>query len=164
MPYLKLLAICWTLPNTALGCCFGILGLCLGGQSQFKRGVLEYYGGLVAWILSWLPNQPIALTLGHTILGRDAHGLDRARDHEHVHVRQYERWGIFFIPAYLVFSVLVTLRGKNPYYDNPFEVDAYTQFPSTRPLTGIPQRSTLSPLPKESVAKPKNDQTQQNFH
>jgi hypothetical protein len=42
-----------------------------------------------------------------------------------VHVRQYERWGPFFIPAYLLCSVWLMLRGYNAYLDNPFEVEAY---------------------------------------
>ncbi len=65
------------------------------------------------------------MTLGHVILGRDAECLDSSRDHEHVHVRQYERWGAFFIPAYLGASVYCWLRGYDAYLDNPFEREAY---------------------------------------
>ena len=35
----------------------------------------------------------LAFTLGHTILGQTDAALDISRDHEMVHVRQYERWG-----------------------------------------------------------------------
>jgi hypothetical protein len=41
-----------------------------------------------------------------------------------VHVRQYERWGPLFVPAYLVSSLVLWLRGRDPYWDNPFEVEA----------------------------------------
>lgn len=65
------------------------------------------------------------MTLGHIILGRDRPTLDRARAHEHVHVRQCERWGPFFLPAYVMASLLCKLRGQRPYLDNPFEREAY---------------------------------------
>ena len=45
--------------------------------------------------------------------------------HEMVHVRQYERWGPFFIPAYLACSLGLWLAGKDAYRDNPFEREAY---------------------------------------
>ena len=41
------------------------------------------------------------MTLGHVIIGRDPNCLDSCRDHEQAHVRQVERWGGAFIPAYL---------------------------------------------------------------
>jgi len=42
-----------------------------------------------------------------------------------VHVRQYERWGPLFGPAYLGCSLVLWLMGKRAYRDNPFEVEAY---------------------------------------
>lgn len=66
-----------------------------------------------------------AITLGHVVLGTDAEALESTRLHERVHVRQYERWGPFFIPAYLACSGWQWLRGRHPYFDNPFEVEAY---------------------------------------
>jgi hypothetical protein len=65
------------------------------------------------------------MTLGHVILGRDTAALAATREHERVHVRQYERWGPLFIPAYLGCSLYLWLRRRDPYYDNPFEVEAY---------------------------------------
>ena len=35
----------------------------------------------------------MALTLAYTILGQTDAALDISRDHEMVHVRQFERWG-----------------------------------------------------------------------
>ena len=94
---------------------------------QVNRGALEFHSGIIHWLFKRLPNSPGAMTIGHTIFARTQEDLERSRDHEHVHVQQYERWGVFFIPAYLLCSVYLKLRGKNPYYDNPFEVEAYSK-------------------------------------
>ena len=49
------------------------------------------------------------------------------RAHELVHVRQYERWGPLFVPAYLAASAWMLVSGRDPYYDNHFERAAYRQ-------------------------------------
>jgi hypothetical protein len=64
------------------------------------------------------------MTLGHTIIGRDTKCLESSRDHEQVHVRQVERWGPFFIPAYLASSAWAFASGRHIYLDNWFEIDA----------------------------------------
>jgi hypothetical protein len=69
------------------------------------------------------------MTLGHSILGQSAAALDIARDHEHVHVRQCERWGPLFPFAYLGISLWLWLIGRDAYRDNPFEVEAYLKTP-----------------------------------
>lgn len=122
---LKCLAIIWTLPNTLLGVGLGLLGMLLGGRARWVGGALEFHGTALRWLFGKLPNGVRAMTLGHSILGVDESSLERARDHEHVHVRQYERWGPLFIPAYLGCSLLLLLRGQDPYHDNPFEKQAY---------------------------------------
>ena len=66
-----------------------------------------------------------ALTLGHIVLGVDQESLEKSRPHERVHVMQYERWGPFFIPLYLLSSAAAYMRGQNPYWDNRFEKEAY---------------------------------------
>ena len=66
-----------------------------------------------------------AITFGHTVLARTQDDLDATRPHERIHVQQYERWGLFFIPAYLLCSLWLLLRKRNPYWDNPFEKEAY---------------------------------------
>jgi hypothetical protein len=53
--------------------------------------------------------------------------MDACREHELVHVRQYERWGPLFVPAYLLCWLVQMLRGKSGYWDNPFEREAYGQ-------------------------------------
>lgn len=121
----KLAFILWTSPNTLIGLTLGVVGVVSGGQAQIRRGTVEFHGGLLRWILAKTPIKAVAMTLGHTIIGQDANCLDAARNHEQVHVRQYERWGPFFIPAYLLSSLYLWVLKKDPYRDNPFEVEAY---------------------------------------
>ena len=90
--------------------------------------VVEVHGGIVTWLLKrglpWTgPAQ--ALVLGHVVLGCDRICLEKNRRHERVHVRQYERWGPFFIPIYLVACLVIYLRHGDPYGDNPFEKEAF---------------------------------------
>ena len=65
------------------------------------------------------------MTVGHVVLGQTDAALDLSRTHETVHVRQYERWGPLFLPAYALASVYAWAKGRNPYRDNIFEVEAY---------------------------------------
>ncbi len=112
----------WTAPTTCVGLVAGALTLLTGGQAQVRRGVIEFHGGFSRWLgLRW---GFAAMTLGHVIVGRDPHCLDYCRDHEHVHVRQAERWGLFFIPAYLIESAWAWRRGGHYYLDNRFEREA----------------------------------------
>lgn len=92
---------------------------------RFREGCIEFWGGGVVWALRSLPIRPVAMTLGHVILGVDQGTLERVGSHERVHVRQYERWGPFFLPAYGLASWWVWRRGLRAYRDNPFEVEAY---------------------------------------
>ncbi len=123
----KALYIAWASPNTLLGAAIGTLGLLTGARIRVTRGVFEFYGGGVrAFLRIWPPGGfASAMTLGHTILGQDLDALDRCRDHEHVHVRQYERWGPLFLPAYLLCSLVLWIRGRDFYRENPFERQAY---------------------------------------
>ncbi len=128
----RTLGYLWAGPNTALGLCVVPLTLLTGGRVQQRRGALEVYGGAATFLLRYgtlLKAGASAMTIGHVILGRDVECLDRCRDHEHVHVRQYERWGPFFLPAYLAASVIAGLRGGDMYRDNAFEVEAYSACP-----------------------------------
>jgi hypothetical protein len=131
LPYFVIvpLAYAWASPASLIGICMGALGLLTGGGYQIRRGALEFHGGAVAWSLSRLWIRARAMTLGHTILGLSPADLDVTRDHEHVHVRQYARWGPFFIPAYFMCSLVLWLRGSDPYFDNPFEVEAFDLYP-----------------------------------
>lgn len=124
---LRFAAYLWAFPNTLLGLCFAPFSI---GHIHIVDGIVEISGGLAAWSLEHLvPLQggASAITLGHVVLGRDAFLLEATRSHERIHVRQYERWGPFFIPAYVVASVYIRLRGGNAYMDNPFEREAYAR-------------------------------------
>jgi len=115
----------WASPWTAVGLLVGLVGLATGGRVRRRDGAIEFYGGAVARLLRLVPVDPMAMTLGHVILGRTAAALDAARRHEQVHVRQYERWGPLFAPAYLLCSLVLWLRGRDAYRDNPFEREAF---------------------------------------
>jgi hypothetical protein len=119
----------WTLPNTLVGFCFLPFTLLSGGRVRFSRGAMELYGGFVAWYLRKLCGGVGSMTLGHVILSRDRAMLDYTRNHEHVHVGQYTRWGPFFIPMYVISSLLCKWKGLNPYFENRFERVAYGLFP-----------------------------------
>jgi hypothetical protein len=121
------LRIVWAAPWTMLGLLIGTIGVLSGGKARRRGRVLEFHGGFVAWLLRHLPQNPMAMTLGHVVIGRTEAALDISREHERVHVRQYERWGPAFVPAYLLCSLFCLLAGKDYYRDNPFEREAYRE-------------------------------------
>lgn len=125
----RFFAIFWAAPCSALGAAVAAAALASGGKVRRVGTVLEIYGGAASWLLERLPVEPFAMTLGHTVLGRNGAALDVAREHELVHVRQYERWGPFFIPAYLLASLGLWLAGRDAYRENPFEIEAYREAP-----------------------------------
>ena len=134
-----LLVRIWAAPASLLGLTLLPIAIATGGGCRVVRGVLEIHGGLVAWLLRTvipIGNGASAMTLGHVILGRDPHTLEQCRDHEHVHVRQYERWGPLFIPLYLGASLCLALRGARAYRDNPFEIEAFAQTDPRRNESG----------------------------
>lgn len=121
----RAIAYTWAAPTTCVGLAAGLIALGTGGRVQVRRGALEFHGGFWGWFFG--RTGFAAMTLGHAIIGKDAKCLEYARDHEHVHVRQVERWGPFFLPAYLLASAWVWGRGKRLYRDNPFECEAYDE-------------------------------------
>lgn len=122
----------WALPYSVLGLAFGGLALLFGATAQLHCGALEFAGGALGRTLARLPPafSFAAITFGHVILGTDHATLAQMRDHEQVHVRQYERWGLLYVPAYLLSSCIELLRGRRPYLDNYFEREAYAQAPA----------------------------------
>jgi hypothetical protein len=119
---MRILHYLWAGPNTALAVGIGLL---LFARFRIVEGVIEIHGPAVAWVLKRLPVSALAMTMGHAIFGRDDRALNVTRKHEQVHVRQYARWGLFFIPAYLGCSVWLYLKGRDGYLENPFEIEAY---------------------------------------
>src|SRR5687767_3363798 len=123
---MSILRYLWAFPGTFVGLPFVLLAWCTG-RVRVVTGVIEACGGCLPWCLRRLPlsGPAAAITLGHVVLGVDAHWLETTRTHERVHVAQYECWGPLFIPAYLLASAVLYFRGGDPYFDNPFEKAAY---------------------------------------
>ncbi len=131
-PLLRAVRYLWASPNTCLGVCVGAMSLCCGGGVTARDGVVGFTGRLIELIFDRLPIRPIAMTLGHVVLARNRDCFLITLPHELVHVRQYERWGPLFIPAYLCCSAGIRLAGGDPYRDNPFEREAFERVPEFR--------------------------------
>jgi hypothetical protein len=133
----RFLRYLWAAPYTVLGLLLGAVALLFGAKWRRHHGVIEVFGGRIGATLARLP--PAfgfsAMTLGHVILAVDRSALNQLRFHEHVHVRQYERWGPLFLPAYVLSSLIQLLRGRNPYRENHFERQAYAAVDARRRLT-----------------------------
>ena len=123
----RLMRYLWAGPYTVLGLLLGGCAVLFGARMERHQGIFEFSGGRIGHALAKLPPTLgfAAMTLGHVILAIDRSALAQLRLHEHVHVRQYERWGPFFLPAYLLSSLLQLLRGRHPYRENHFERQAY---------------------------------------
>lgn len=118
----------WAAPNTLVGLALAAYTRLSGGHVQVVEGVVEACGGGGARLLEKavpLPGGAEAMTIGHVVLARSRHAATRTRRHERVHVRQYERWGPFFLPAYFGAAAVQRLRGRDAYRDNPFEREAF---------------------------------------
>lgn len=125
---MTLLRYLWASPNTLLGLALVLLARLTGGRSRVHSGVIEAWGGAATWMLRRcvpLQGGALAITIGHVVLGCTELALDVTRTHERVHVKQYERWGPLFIPAYFIASLVAWCRGGDAYRDNVFEREAY---------------------------------------
>ena len=114
------LGFVWTLPNTVLGLVAGALTFqrprAVEGALVFDRGPR----GLTAAMRAF---DRAAMTVGYVIVSSEPVEGTLLR-HEVEHIRQYERWGPFFIPLYLAASGWALACGQDPYIDNPFEREA----------------------------------------
>jgi hypothetical protein len=117
----------WALPCSAVGFVFLLAAWSTGAAVAVRDGTLEVAGGRIRDVVARLPRfmQFHAITLGHVVLACDEAALDACREHERVHVRQYERWGPAFFPLYLGSSLVQLLLGRDPYRDNRFEREAF---------------------------------------
>jgi hypothetical protein len=118
----------WALPNSLIGLAFVPIAALPQGGLEVVDGVLELHGPLIAWMLRYcvpIHGGATAITFGHVVLGCDRESLSQTRAHERVHVRQYERWGPLFIPAYLIAAVWGVVTGAGPYHGNVFERAAF---------------------------------------
>jgi hypothetical protein len=125
----RVLRYAWASPATAVGLLFSAVAVAAGATPHVVDGVIEVAGGRLHSLLALVPpcGRFGAITFGHVVIGIDHHLLSSIRAHERVHVRQYERWGVFFFPLYVASSVAQLIRGRHPYLDNAFEREAYAK-------------------------------------
>lgn len=140
----QLIGWLWASPATVVGLIVGMIGVCTGGRAQRIGPTLEFWGGAVTGLLESRFVHARGMTLGHVILGVSDSALETIRPHEWVHVRQYERWGPLFLPAYLLSSMRLWLAGREPYWENPFEVEAYD---ADRRRTSLTSEDSTTPSP-----------------
>jgi hypothetical protein len=134
-----LLRVVWVAPVSVFA--LPLLPLALWrAQWRWVNGVLEISSPALAWFLRgpWFRALSggvggagglgfSAATIGHVIVARDQSCLDSCRTHEHVHVRQSERWGPLFPLAYIAAGLMAAWRERRwsaYYWDNPFEQEA----------------------------------------
>ncbi len=110
----------WASPNTLLGLAAAIASFSLP-RAEGSIGICCSDRGFARWFLS--RRGYCAATFGHLVLMTGQPSLETLT-HEMVHVRQAERWGPLFIPAYLAVMLALRLRSRHPYWDHPFEVEA----------------------------------------
>ena len=154
----RALRLAWAAPYTALGLVAGLAMLAAGGKARVVHGTFEFSGGWFGKGFMRLPARCrfSAITLGHVILGVDARALDVLRDHEQVHVAQYERWGVFFAPAYWLSSAWQICCGRCAYRDNYFEKQAYA-IGGPAPAPAEPIRVLqAAEIPSSKVRSPAN--------
>ena len=127
IPVVVILRYVWASPATVVGLALSAVALCAGADVRCVDGVMEVGGGHLRTLTSRLPSRArfAAITFGHVVIGIDHDVLREVREHERVHVQQYERWGVLFFPLYVGSSVVQLLAGRNPYRDNVLEREAY---------------------------------------
>lgn len=124
----RMVRYAWASPYSLLGLLLSLPALLLGATAHVNDGTLEVAGGRFGSWLSRLPRafRFSAVTLGHVILSENRASLTSVRAHERVHVRQYERWGILFVPLYCGASLVQLALGRSPHFANRFEREAYS--------------------------------------
>ena len=131
--WIQSLKVLWVLPVSL--CALPLLPLALWrAQWRVCDHVLEISSPALAWFLHgpWFRAMSggegfAAATIGHVIVARDVHCLDRCRVHEHAHVRQGERWGVLFPFAYVAAGLYAAIKSKHwraYYWNNRFEREA----------------------------------------
>lgn len=123
---LRLFGYLWASPCSLAALVVALAAIALGAKVRLRDGTVQIVGGRMIQGISALPTRLriLAFTYGHVIFAVDQAALDAYRAHELVHVRQYERWGLLFPPAYLASSLYQRLKGRDPYFANRFEREA----------------------------------------
>jgi hypothetical protein len=112
--HLTALGTAWSLPNTLIGLGFAALSL---GRPRPRAGLLiaESNRGLAYWFLT--RRGFAAITFGRVVVSA-VPLTSRLLMHESHHSRQYEVFGVFFLPVYL------WLHARRGYACNPLEQEA----------------------------------------
>lgn len=115
----------WAAPCTLVGLILVAPAFLFGARARIVKGVVETAVPLLGRTSIFRKLLPFeAITFGHVVIAASDAELGRLRKHEHEHVRQYERWGLLFFVAYPAASFWQLLRGRRPYLDNYFEIQA----------------------------------------
>lgn len=112
----------WNLPNTIIG----LIVLYMYGKSTFKEMGENHYVAKL-WSRFNLHMKRInksAITLGEIVLYRDRAFTKKRINHELVHVNQGRTWGIFFLPLYIIASIVSRVIEGNWHEGNIFEKQA----------------------------------------
>lgn len=130
-PLAALARYLWAAPATALGLAAALASL---SRPRIQGPILlcRSHRGFARWFLA--RRGYCAITLGHMVLLTPA-ASPEILAHEMVHVRQTERWGPAFLPAYLVAMLAARLKGRDPYWDNRFELEARRLAQGESPLS-----------------------------
>jgi hypothetical protein len=132
-PWRHALYVVWALP-VSMWAVFLLPLVVYRADWRICRGVLELSSPALAgflrgpWFRAIAGSQGFAAaTIGHVVIAQNSDAMMSCRAHEHVHVRQCERWGALFPLAYIVAGLLAAARARqwHGYYrDNPFEREA----------------------------------------
>ncbi len=114
----------WASPNTIIGLILASISYPGSTSAAWAGGALEMTGGLIGTLMAKWPFRASAICIGHVILAHDEASLIFSRRHERVHMRQYETFGPFMLPAYCTASLWALIRTGRPYRDNYFERQA----------------------------------------
>jgi hypothetical protein len=124
MSLMVVLRYLWASPNTIIGLALACISYPGSTSAKWSAGALEMTGGLIGSLMAKWPFRASAICIGHVILAHDEAALILSRRHERVHMRQYETFGPFMLPAYCAASAWALIRGGRPYHDNYFERQA----------------------------------------
>ncbi len=140
----------WAAPTSLIGLMIALPSLISGAKTQRISGVLEITGGFWLFTSKFYPSllHFDAITFGHVIIAKDTKILSVWREHEHIHVQQYCRWGVLFLLAYPLASLWQFIHHRHPYWHNPFEVEAYTKAAPHAPTQYQNQHQKSAPKPK----------------
>jgi len=117
---MRILKMLWTLPNTLIGVLLGLLSFTWPWWDGRRALIFESDRGFRKLHAR---QGYAAITFGNAIVTTPDPG-ERLMRHELTHVRQYETWGPFYALAYGFYWVKLWLQGQDPYWDNPFEIEA----------------------------------------